>query len=466
MIKENLTEYERKMAKDLHYRFILFIFANNNTKTKTIIIMKKLFYFLLMTIAITSFNACGSDDDDSGGSGVNSGASMGENNTTDLAVTGGVQTVGMTYATVKGYINFTVPEAYANLGSVYSYGVEYAKSSDFSDAKSVSGGNVTGKSFTATIKELEVNTKYYYRTYVDNNRGSEVGTFTTNEFKYDGSLDVSCSDMQFFSGIFRVSAPAASLNNETYTIGFAYSKNTNGLDYATYKRANFGKEDYDAYNKETMIAEVSGTTFVKCRKSVEPIKYVFRDLTPGSTYYCAAFIDIGGYAQFCSPISIYTRQLKGSSFNSGSYTWTKQNVGATTPFEEGTNFYLNEYSSDTGLSESDLARNFPPASVVDELNSLKKEEIRVDNILYGVVVTDRNGNELYLPLGYYITSDVETESYDLYYYTKYYYYRKVFYYSGDEEQFCVYSYGTQTIIDVSYDDRYYPGDKIMIRELR
>lgn len=413
---------------------------------------------VMMALISCGMIACSSGDDGDGGLG----SKAGENNTTDLAVTGSVQATGMTFATIKGFINFSVPEAYANLGDVYSYGVEYAKNVDFSDAQYAHGGSVAGRAFTATLKGLTPNTKYYYRTYLDNMRGTQTGTFTTKECSYDGTVSASCSDVQFWSARFKGAISNPYLQNETFTIGIALSKHANGFNSATYKNAYFNGSEYYSSDKDILRATVNGTTFLKYKNSGELFDLVYNELESGVTYYYAAFIDIGGEVIFSSTQTVTARKLKGNTFNSGTYTWTTCNIGAESPFEEGTDYknILNNNSVDTGLSST---LNLPPLSIVDELNSCKREVIYNDDIPYGVVLTDRYGNEMYLPLGYYITSGVYP--YTLYSSKKNYFREKFRVLSDGSIVTVTYNSFSFNIVEEHYDGKYRPGEKVMIREV-
>lgn len=364
--------------------------------------MKKIWYdSLMLGLLFISmvFASCSSDSDGDGSK------TMGENNTTDVAVTGGVQETGMTFAVVKGFVNFTVPEAYASLGSLYSYGVEYATSKDFSDAKTAYGGSVVGRTFTATMKELRSNTQYYYRTYVDNMRGTEIGTFTTKALTYTGTMSASCSDVQFTYATFEGEVSASSLKDETFTMGIAITNNKSELDAKTYKKASF--KDLDSGIE---VAEVGGTTIIKNRDSgKEQIEVISTDLKQGTTNYYAVFIEVGGDVQFGKTQTMTMRKLKNSgTFNSGTYTWGSRNQGAATPFDNGRNYYsvITTSNSHTGLDSETLSLRLPTPDAALELNSCKLEQLKNGD----VVVTDKNGNELYLPSGNYMTNEVTRSS--------------------------------------------------------
>lgn len=364
--------------------------------------MKKIWYdSLMLGLLFISmvFASCSSDSDGDGSK------TMGENNTTDVAVTGGVQETGMTFAVVKGFINFIAPEAYASLGTLYSYGVEYATSKDFSDAKTVYGGSVVGRSFTAKMKELRSNTQYFYRTYVDNMRGTEIGTFTTKALTYTGTMSASCSDVQFTYATFEGEVSASSLKDETFTMGIAITNNKSELDAKTYKKASF--KDLDSGIE---VAEVGGTTIIKNRDSgKEQIEVISTDLKQGATNYYAVFIEVGGDVQFGKTQTMTMRKLKNSgTFNSGTYTWGSRNQGAATPFDNGRNYYsvITTSNSHTGLDSETLSLRLPTPEAALELNSCKLEQLRNGD----VVVTDKNGNELYMPYGNYLTNEVTYSS--------------------------------------------------------
>ena len=203
--------------------------------------MKKCYWILgLLAVALTSCS--GGGDGDGGNDYIN--PNKGVNNTTDFAVTGGVQATGMTYADLTGYVN--IPDDYqksaATNNLVFRVGVYYGESE--SSLTKVEYGSRSGRTFTVTLKGLQAGKTYYYKSFLDwgnsgygweywDNLGTatEVGSFTTKPAAFNGTMTTGKpSDITFFTASISASVDVSSLNaKETYIKGLIYSQNQSAL---------------------------------------------------------------------------------------------------------------------------------------------------------------------------------------------------------------------------------------------
>ena len=87
----------------------------------------------------------------------------GEDNTTDVAVTGSTTEMGATYAKIGGVVNLNfISAAYTSV----EIGVEVSFSQDFMDKERFTASGVVGRTFSVLCMPLTAETKYFYRTYV------------------------------------------------------------------------------------------------------------------------------------------------------------------------------------------------------------------------------------------------------------------------------------------------------------
>ena len=226
--------------------------------------MKKFFCFMLMAVLVLSFSACSSGDD-SNDRQSGSSLTMGKDNFTDPAVTGGVEGTGMTCAKVLGYANHFTPDVLLDIAQYGFVGVEYGLS-ESSLTKRASYKVSDGRTLHITIRNLKPNTKYYYRTVIEagdgysvvRQTGSQVGSFTTRSVSYSGDITTGGVSSVSFDEVWLQygSVDESLLADETYYMGIAYSvgqdKISEGLN-DKYKRAPFeyewsDKASYDGVN--------------------------------------------------------------------------------------------------------------------------------------------------------------------------------------------------------------------------
>ena len=137
-------------------------------------ISNRLFSIMVTVLLVLPYASCSDDSKEDGG----------ENNTTDVAVTGNVVTIGMSVATIEGYFNLNlITETYKNP----EFGIEYAENPDFSYSFYEDTRDLVGHKSTTKLTNLDPNKTYYYRSYVrlsgNNLYLGKTKSFKTNDVK-------------------------------------------------------------------------------------------------------------------------------------------------------------------------------------------------------------------------------------------------------------------------------------------
>ena len=217
------------------------------------------------------FAACsGSSDDDGSG------------NTSDVAVTGTVEKVGMSYAIVNGYVNLNL----ITTDSKTEIGIAYSNQQDGEGYKQKTS-SITGNKISVKLRELICpNTTYYYRTYVKSGNLTHYGQ--TRQFTTEKGFGISStgevSDITETTAIVKGTAKLDEIPQDEYVqVGVAYS---------------VIKEDFD--DRPLYLGY-----------SVDNIKYGYafagyqtnfslgiKDLLPNTRYYYSAFSRIGNMLYF------------------------------------------------------------------------------------------------------------------------------------------------------------------------
>lgn len=193
--------------------------------------MKKTFLFLTMLLGVVcvTLTSCGDDEPVPGGGG--------EDNTTDVAVTGSVEELGADYAQISGLVNLNViTVSYSNV----DIGVEVSTSSDFAGKMRFKATGLVGRAFTVKITSLRPETKYYYRTYVSVSTLSYdyygiTQTFTTEKSCTPGPSSGNYVDLGLPSGTLWATYNVGGSSPEDYGDCFAWGE-TSGY--------NSGKTDF------------------------------------------------------------------------------------------------------------------------------------------------------------------------------------------------------------------------------
>ena len=361
--------------------------------------------FFLIAVLLAIFSAC-SKDSSSEGQGGNAGGG----NTTDLAVTGATLGVGMTYADVKGYVNITneISAAAAANGLVFRVGVWYGENKNSLNRREVGVRN--GREFTVTIPDLKAGKTYYYQSflewgdYVDwepyfdqIGLASKIGSFTTKELKYNGSISAGeAKNITFFQADISGKVDMSSLSaKETVRRGFVWSSSRDAVtgQFAS-KLDNASRENTPG---DAIVLDIGQGYFVNGNLHFfvgdETEATLFSE--PGNKLYYTPFLIISGKSFAGEPREVTLRSLTQTSgfVDLGlSCLWGATNCRASSPWEMG-------IDQKAGYTSSDLAEQFgsgqrlPSKEEVQELNQKCSFEA-IDN---GVLITGPNGNQIFIP---------------------------------------------------------------------
>lgn len=260
--------------------------------------LERTFTFIVMFLVVACLSCSSGDGDDDGGS-RGSNPNMGKDNVTDMAVTGGVESTGMTCAKVLGYANGFSSDDLLLVSQGGFVGVEYGLGENSLTERarySVSDG----RTLHITIKGLRPNTKYYYRTIVEagnsdvgiiRHTATQIGSFTTQSVSFNGRITTGdVSSVSFDNIDLRFgSVDETLLTDETYYLGVAYSIGNNSLTSGLsdkYKRAPFEDE-------WSSKATYDGVTFYRYHSPVYYDYLSVSDLSSGTTVYYATILIVG-----------------------------------------------------------------------------------------------------------------------------------------------------------------------------
>ena len=235
--------------------------------------MKNKFWniFLLVVMVIPVIVACGSDDDEN----HNNGSS----NKTDVAVTGDVSKLGITYAHIEGYVNLNL------ITSTYSspqLGIELSMNEEFTYPRQATSRALEGNKLTVVIDTLSGNTKYYYRTFVrinDLNYYGEKRSFTTKDF-LNITFAGDASDLTSTTAKINCKVDASSIDRDNNLgIGVAYSISKTQLHPDSIRYIKIMNKHLDIIENNSYDVFISG-------------------LQTGMTYYYCSFTRAGSKYKF------------------------------------------------------------------------------------------------------------------------------------------------------------------------
>lgn len=355
-------------------------------------ILRRFFYAIVFASLSSGIASCDKEKEDDG-------INMGADNTTDIAVTGGVESTGMTYANVLGYVNVT-GDLRAFLGDldVLPFGVCYSKSESFSNSQYVYCYKIMGNKFSLILRGLEPDTKYFYRTFVGNQYGVETGSFTTKPFSNVvdfriGSVSKIDFDKVSLSGI---GFNGNSLENESYIWGVAISSDK--ANVSTRIKTVFNQLGWD--NWEDFINHQTAK-FVDLDKDES---CQIGNLIPGTTYYYCLLVEMAGNIISSEVREFTTKNVETTDFvDLGlSVKWASRNIGQTSPwsmFHEQDGTELNYYDALTAVTNAYGSSARLPT--VAEFNELLSCLSGAESECIGgcAVVTGNNGKQIAIVVG-------------------------------------------------------------------
>ena len=230
---------------------------------------------LLIVALLVGFSAC-----EKGPAPDGQGGKAGINNTTDLAVTGEVLGVGMTYADVKGYVNIpsNISAEVAANGLIFRVGVWYGESKNSMNRQAF--GQYNSRTFSVTIPDLKAGETYYYQSCLEYGNyvptveggwepyfdpmglGTEIVSFTTKGLKYDGAISVNeAQNITFFQADISGKVDISSLNaKETIRRGFVWSSSRDDVTGQLASRLDNAR--YEDTPGDAVLLEVGEGYFV------------------------------------------------------------------------------------------------------------------------------------------------------------------------------------------------------------
>lgn len=239
------------------------------------------------------------------------------NTTSEIAVTGLVDSFGCTYADVSGYANLTLLPAGSGNPVV---GVEIIEvgAEELSIVRSTTM-TLIGNIFTVSFPDLLPATQYEYRSFVTYGGTTYYGRrrmFTTKDV-IGVTSEVEASEIAIKSAVLRFSAQTEEISSrESMCVGLAYST--------------------------SRLAIHPDSVFCCFRDSVRNVvdsvyTVMLKDLPESTTFYYASFTEIGGEYVFSSIGEFTTKKLQVSgAVDLGlSVLWSACNVGADSPEEYG-----------------------------------------------------------------------------------------------------------------------------------
>lgn len=268
---------------------------------------KRFFFACKVLLCLLLIHSCSKDD---------SITDDGSKNTTDVAVTGNVAKVGISYAQLEGYVNLNlVTVTY----SKQELGIELSMSEDFEDLDNIKTNELTGNKISVKVDKLDADTKYYYRTYVKLNDIIFYGktrSFSTKDFKNITSTG-EATDITYSSALISCTVDMKSIDSEeNYSIGVAYSD--------TRPDDNNWKNHMIAHNAEDGKYSVT-----------------LNNLKEDQTYYYCSFTYMAGKYKTGQVKSFTTKVNNMKKYN---YSWLLLNttLGATASTAERTAALLAE----------------------------------------------------------------------------------------------------------------------------
>lgn len=256
--------------------------------------LRKISFVFTVILSMATLLGCSSGDD-------NNQETIGKNNKTDVAVTGGVTEFGLTYALINGYVNLDKLPSSVKSEAI---GVEVNREPDMSGSSSTETSEELNadNQFEVVFTGLDAGIKYYYRTYVRGNDGvtryGEIRSFTTND-KFSNIMVINTFSASYTSAYLTWSIDTTKIVKNSYDrndmdYGIAYSTSPSRLTQDSIKYAQIERPEYYWHDKS--IGDYI------------PMNY----LKPGTIYFCCPFTYIGGKLVLGEIKTFQTKFVDGS----------------------------------------------------------------------------------------------------------------------------------------------------------
>ena len=236
--------------------------------------MKHYFFYQLFAVLAMSLFSCSTDDSENDGSG----------NTTDVAVTGKITSVGMSYALAEGYVNLDKLNAGTTADEM---GIEYNGSGLL--AAHVSTRSIEGRKISLKLTDLVPGTKYEYKTYVKVGKiyhYGETKAFTAKE-GFGIATTGEATDLTFFSASLKAMADWSEIDEtEAVQVGIVYAKDKDVLEKMASTPIAYTTSGYGYYDRA-----IAGYQMQNSRP--QSLALDFNGLSSATQYYYSACTMIG-----------------------------------------------------------------------------------------------------------------------------------------------------------------------------
>ena len=397
--------------------------------------MKLLNLFVLLVIGLL----CACSDDDKGYIDEIMDGTGAVDDTTNIAVTGLVDSYGVTYACLRGYANLNLMP----MGSG-EIGMEICLSDDEASLRQQTSSSLSGNTFVVEFQNLSPCTEYQYRSFVRYGGHIHYGqyrSFTTKDLS-NVTVTEEVTYITHSSATIVSSVQLESVHlKDDFMVGVAYSTS---IESFSSQVTDTMASSYDTWGKRS-VKDLSDEVYT----------VTLGFLTPNTTYYYAAFADVGGKCSLGEVKSFTTEEdgfVPSGAVDLGlSVMWATCNLGANSPEEFGGYYAWGEteeksdYSWDTykwckgtldtmikyctddsegvvdgktGLElEDDVVHvtldgswRMPTLYEIEELINECTWEWTTCNDVYGQLVTGPNDNSIFLPAaGYRSYSSIYSE---------------------------------------------------------
>ena len=241
--------------------------------------MKKGLFLLLIPLLVS----CSGDSEDDG-----------SRNTTDVAVTGTVEKVGMSYAVVNGYVNLN----HITTDSKTEIGIEYSSYSD-GEGYQQKTTSLTGNKISMKLHDaIWPDQTFYYKTYVKAGNLTYYGQirqFTTEKGVVIGTTG-DASNITTSTAVISGTAKLDAIpQDENVSVGVIYSINKDDF------KEHVARINYSVHAVDFGIA------FAEYKSS---FSVDVKDLRPNTRYYYSVFTRIGVKFYFAEVKEFTTKSIQ------------------------------------------------------------------------------------------------------------------------------------------------------------
>lgn len=294
--------------------------------------LQKLFFLLVVGLSLYTLQACSNDDENDS----NEPFEVPSTSITDIAVISVMDSYGITYVSMTGYI---IPELLPAGNGTPEIGLEICPSAnDMTSSRQETLNIMTENVFSVEINHLSPDTEYKYRLFVRYEKLTYYGEYKTFSTKNIGNVTTTgeASDITRTSANITSNFQTDLLDpKDSLKVGVAYSTHASALQIG----GTFQSQSLSVRN-------VSEGTY----------NIMLSGLSPKTRYYYASFIEAEGKYCFSDIKSFTTKEFdfaKSGAVDLGlSVKWAAHNVGASSPEEYGSYYAWGEIEEKSDYSWS------------------------------------------------------------------------------------------------------------------